>query len=80
MTEQELLNLKQEIEEAKTKVAELQGSKKHLMKELENDWKCTTVKQAEKKLETMKAELEKLKQKIQESTEELMEKYDLEEV
>ena len=78
LTEQQLLNLKEEIEEAKKKVAELRGEKKHLMKELKEDWDCENIDQGEKKLDQMSKQLTKLKQDIGKGTEELIEKYDLE--
>ena len=78
LDEQQLLDLKKQIEQAKTQVAELQGSRKHLMKELKDDWGCTTIEEAEKKLKKLQKELEQLQNKIKEQTEELIEKYNLE--
>lgn len=78
MTENELLDLKKQIEEAKTQVAELEGTRKHLMKELKDDWGCGSVEEAEKKLNTMESDLDKLRDKINKGIEELTEKYDLE--
>ena len=78
MTEKELLNLKKQIEEAKTKVAELEGTRKHLMKELKDDWSCNSVEEAEKKLNKMESDLDKLRTQIDKGIEELTEKYNLE--
>ncbi len=76
MTEKELLDLKEEVEEAKTKVSELTGQKQALIKQLKEDWKCATVEEAEKKLKSMKIDIEKLEEQIEEGTKELEEKYE----
>jgi len=73
--EQELLNLKAEIEESKTKVSELTGQKNALMKQLRDDWGCKTIEEAEAKLKKMKRELDQLDTQINEQTKELEEKY-----
>ena len=77
MNEQELFELKERIDTAKSKVSELKGSKKQLMKELKEQWDCSTVEAAEKKAKTMEKEIEQLNTKITEGTEELEEKYDV---
>ena len=49
MNEQELLELKEEIDQAKQKYSELKGRLTFLMKQLKEDQGCTTIEQAEKK-------------------------------
>ena len=46
MTEQQLLDLKERVEDAKTQVAELNGQQTALMNQLKNDWGCKTIEEA----------------------------------
>lgn len=78
MNEHDLLELKEKIETAKTKVAELKGSEKQLMKDLKVDWECITIDEAEKKVSKMEKEIETLNQQIKDGTAELEEKYNIE--
>ena len=73
-TEQELLNLKRDIDTAKGEVSELKGREKRLMEQLADDWTCKTVKEAEKKITTMEGEITQLDHKIRQGVEELEEK------
>lgn len=77
MNEQDLFKLKERIDDAKSKVSELEGQRKHLMKELKEQWNCNSVEAAEKKAKEIESEIEQLNQKIREGTEELEEKYDI---
>ena len=77
LNEDKLLNLKAEIDSAKSTVSELKGQKTALMKQLKDDWDCTTIDQAEKTLENMKIEIEKIENQIEKGTKELEEKYEL---
>ena len=77
MNEQDLFKLKERIDDAKSKVSELEGSKKQLMKELKEQWNCTSVEAAEKKVKTMEKEISGLTINIDKGTEELEEKYDV---
>jgi septal ring factor EnvC (AmiA/AmiB activator) len=78
MTETEkLLNLKQDIDNAKTNIAKGEGKKEALMKEIKDQWKCTTIKQAEKKLKDFTDEAHNLNNQIEERVEKLEEKYEL---
>ena len=51
LNERELLELKQEMEEAKQSVAEHRGQLTALMKQLKDNYKCNTLEQAQKKLD-----------------------------
>lgn len=75
LTEQDLLDKKSEITEAKTKLAELKGSEKTLMTQLKKDWKCSNLSQAKKKITDFKSEADKLDIEIEIATEKLEEKY-----
>ena len=77
MNEQQLLELKNRIDRSKTKAAELRGSQQQLMKQLNDDWKCTTVETAEKRMQEMEAEIKTLNQKIEKGIKELEEKYNI---
>lgn len=77
MTEKELLDLKEEIEEAKSKVSELKGQKKGLMNQLKKDYGCSSLKDAKVKLKGLSNELIIIESTIQEKVEELENKYDL---
>jgi len=76
-TEQELLELKQDIDLAKNKVSELKGREKRLMEQLGSDWECKTIKEAEKKITTMEGEITRLDQQIKQGVKELEEKYNI---
>jgi len=76
MDEKQLLNLKKEIDLAKTKVAELNGEKKHLMQELKDIWKCATLGEGEKLLERMKNEIDRMNKEIEEGLQKIGEEYD----
>ena len=79
LDEDGLLNLKAEIDQAKTTVSELTGQKNALMKQLRETYGCKTVEEAEKKLKTMDKEITTIETQIQEGTKELEEKYNTEE-
>jgi phage shock protein A len=76
LTEQQLLDLKEEVDDAKTKVSELTGQQTALMKQFKEDWDCKTIQEAEEKLETMEKNITILESKIKKGTKELEEKYE----
>ena len=78
MTEQELLDLKQEINEAKDKSTKLQGRKDLLVEQLKEKYNVTTLKQAKEKLKKMEQSLETLHVQIEDATEKLEEKLNVE--
>jgi len=75
LTEKELLNLRQDIEQAKTEIARLKGKLQHLMEQLEKDFKCSTIDEAQKKLLFIDKEIEMMNDKIKLQTKQLEEKY-----
>ena len=77
MNENELLKLKQEIDEAKSKISELKGTKNHLMKDLKENWDCDALKGAEAKHKALRVELTTISSKIEKGVKELNEKYEL---
>jgi len=74
-TERELLAKKKEIENAKNELAGLKGEEKSLLVQLKDDWNCTTLSEAKKKIKDFQAEVEALSLKIESATEKLQEKY-----
>lgn len=76
MTESDLIKLKKKIEDAKASANEANGHLKALMKQLKDDWKCLSIEAAEKKLKTMKVDMQELDQKIDTAMAELEEKYE----
>ena len=77
MTKEELLDLKDDVAEAKSKVSELTGQKTALMSQLKTDWDCKTIKEAEDKLQEMEDSISKLEKKIEKGVSELESKYEL---
>ena len=75
MNERELLDLKHQIEDAKTSVSELKGQQQMLMKQLKDEWKCNTIEEAERKIKSMGKEIDALQTQIDEGVKELEEKY-----
>jgi len=77
MTEQDLLNLKKDINTAKTNKANLEGQKEGIMKQLRDTFKVKTVEEANTKLSQLERQQKVLEQKIKDGIEELEEKYNL---
>ena len=76
MNAKELLKLKERIDTAKIEVSELEGRKKALLEELDREYGCKSVKQAEKKRQQMEEEQESLKVSRLEAIAELEENYE----
>lgn len=77
MNKDQLLELKEEIDNAKSETSKLEGKLEHLKGQLKKEWKCNSVKEAEEKLEEMKQESDKIQEKIDKGVRELEEKYEL---
>jgi uncharacterized protein YukE len=77
MNESNLLRLKQQIEKAKTTISELSGRKQYLMKQLKDNWECSSVEEAKEKMAILSNEIEELNLKIESGIQELEEKYQL---
>ena len=78
LDEQDLLDLKKDIDDAKTKKSELIGQKNALMNQLKTDWDCKTVEEAQVKLKTMGEEIEGIEDSIEKGVADLQEKYNVE--
>lgn len=71
-----LLTLKNKIEKAKMELAEFQGQKNQLLKQLQEKYDCASLQEAEALLEKYYSNrINKLEQKIQEELEELQVRY-----
>jgi len=77
MDENELLELKKEIDEAKSKISELKGTRNQLMKDLKEKWDCPTFEEGRTKYTKLGQEIAALNDKIEKGTKELNEKYEL---
>jgi Skp family chaperone for outer membrane proteins len=77
MTEQELLNLKKKVDEAKITGSELRGELSAGMKQLKDEYKQTSLESAKKHLKSILKEVEDIDIKITEHSEELESKYNL---
>lgn len=64
MTEKDLLELKEEIKEANEKFLQLKGQREALLQQLKEDWECTTIKQAQTKIDDIEKELTKINSEI----------------
>lgn len=73
MNESELLELKEKIEESKSKLSEYKGRLQGLMDELNTKWSCNTLKQVEKLRDEKLQEQENLQKQIDEGLEKLEE-------
>lgn len=77
MTEKDLLDLKSQIDDAKTSVSELKGQQTALLKQLKENYKCNTIEEADKLVEKMRKDIATLQKQIDEHTAELEKKYDV---
>jgi len=64
MTEQDLLQLKQEIDEAKTEISKLEGAKQTLMQQAKEKWNCSSAAELETLLSKWKEEASTLNTQI----------------
>jgi len=77
MNEQDLFKLKERIDDAKSKVSELEGQRKHLIKELNEQWSCNSVEAAEKKAKEIEDEITFFNQKIDDGCFQLKDMYNI---
>ena len=71
LSERRLLELKEELAEAKTAVSELTGQQTAMMKQLKDDYGCKTIEEAEAKLKEMTDSVSLLDKKIEKASTEL---------
>ena len=75
MNESELLQLKQEIDSAKTQVAEHEGEKKSILASLLERFGCKTLKEAEAKAAKLQEEIDTAQAELDKGIAEIEEKY-----
>lgn len=76
MNEKKLLEIKAEIDTAKTTVSELRGQHKSLMAQLKKEWKCNSVEEAEAKLLEFNNQITQLEAQLEKGMSDLEEKYE----
>lgn len=69
------MDLKEQIDSTKSQISSLKGKQEYLMQQLEQEWNCSTLKQAEQKAKEMQADIDKLESQIEQGVNELEEKY-----
>jgi len=77
MDEEQLLELKKEIDDAKSKISELKGTRNQLMKDLKEQRNCSSLEAAEKEYKKLVEQITKLDIQINEGVKRLNEKYEL---
>lgn len=77
INEKQLLELKEEIEKAKSKLAELRGRKEYLLQELKDKWECESLEEAQNKIDSLNDEINNLETTIEKEIEELEDEYQL---
>ncbi len=77
MNEKQLLELKEEIETAKSKIFESKGIQKQLMKDLKQQWDRSSLEEAKKAYTKFRDEITKLDKRIDKGVKELNEMYEL---
>jgi predicted transcriptional regulator len=70
------LELKKKSEAAQTKADEAKGAYDQVMKQLKEDFDCTTLAEAKKKLKNLQAKEQKLTKEFDEAVETYEEKWD----
>ena len=69
------MRLKKDVETAQQRANRAQGALDQLMKDLEKDFDCSTLKQAQKKLEALETEEEEAREEFEEAVEQFDEKW-----
>lgn len=75
MSEQDLFKLKRKVDDAKTSLAELKGTKKTLLSQLKTQFNCSSLKEAEEKYKGWTDEVEELSERITKSIDNIYERY-----
>ena len=76
-TKDELLQIKEDIDDAKTRQSELEGKQQLLMEELQEEWGCKTLEEANKKIEEMGSDFDNISVKIRKGIKKLEDTYDV---
>lgn len=71
LTKQQLLDLQEDVQTAKTNASELKGQQTATLTQLKADFECKTIEEAEDKLAQMDATILSLSKKIEKGSAEL---------
>ena len=71
------MDLKEKIDLMKSEISSLKGKQELLMQQLNDQYGCTTIKQAEKKVETLQKDVDNLDQQIRKGIQELETHYNV---
>lgn len=74
-TENDLIRLKEKIDEGKSKISELKGKQDYLMKELADSWGVKSIEEANKLITTLQKKLDEVSSKLDELVDEIAENY-----
>jgi len=77
MTTEQLLDLKQDIEDYKVKASELTGQLKGLQKQMKDDFNCLSLEEAKAKLAEMEDTMKSMDAKIQKGLQKLEDEYNI---
>jgi len=77
ITKEQLLEIKEQIEEAKSDTKTLEGRMEYLMQQLGDKLKCKSIEEARKLLKKYELELEKIDTEITVKVKAVQEEYDL---
>ena len=77
-TEKELLEMKKEVEEAKTSVSELKGQQTAVLKQLKDTYKCSSIEIADAEIGKIKIKLVNINKQMEEHSKILEENYTIE--
>lgn len=75
MEKEDVLDLKNQIDDAKSKNSELRGQLKQILQTLKKEHGCTSIEDAEEKLKTIEQSIAIQEKKIKRGVRELQEKY-----
>lgn len=76
ITEKKLLEMKEAVEKAKTKVAGLKGQETALLNQIKKEFGCEDIEELDEKIAQEEKALEKINKQIEKGSKELEEKYD----
>lgn len=71
MSEKELLELKEEINEAKKEVAEYTGRNAEILSQIKQEFGCKNIKETKAKMTSLELQIEKYSESIEEGIQEL---------
>lgn len=75
--ERQLLQLKKQVEEAKTRDSELRGLRLALFKQMKDNFNCDTINQAKEMLQQVFKDMEQMSKTIEQKIEALHSQYNL---